>query len=54
MNVAPLLSLMIWLPALGALVVLTLPRERVAAQRSVSMSAALLTLARRAGGRLLL
>ena len=45
MNVAPLLSLMIWLPALGALVVLTLPRERVAAQRSVSMSAALLALA---------
>jgi len=45
MNVAPLLSLMIWLPALGALVVAVLPRERVAAQRSVSMSAALLALA---------
>ncbi|MBO9325039.1 MAG: NADH-quinone oxidoreductase subunit M, partial [Roseiflexus sp.] len=45
MNVAPLLSFMIWLPALGALVVLALPRERVAAQRIVSMSAALLALA---------
>lgn len=45
MNSLPLVSMTIWLPALGALAVLALPRENVAAQRSVSLGAALLALA---------
>ncbi len=53
MNGVPLLSLMIWLPALGALAVLALPRENVAAQRSVSLGAALLALAAAIGAALL-
>jgi NADH-quinone oxidoreductase subunit M len=45
MNSAPLLSITIWLPALGSLAVLASPRENIVALRSVSLGVSLLALA---------
>ncbi len=45
MNAFPILSLIVWLPALGALGVLALPRANLQAQRVVAMGTALLALA---------
>lgn len=45
MNAFPLLSLIVWLPALGALALLAIPRANVVAQRGVALGAALLALA---------
>lgn len=41
----PLLSIVLWLPALGAVLLLLTPRSRVEPQRQVALTASLLTLA---------